>query len=156
MVLGVVLLVDVAAWALGDEFEGGVTDGDGEAEGEIEHAALTAVLEARACEADGGFFVADCAVDRPAEDGEGARANLAFKANGFFDHLDVGVGAEAGLAHGGEVGFFPAGAVDVGFGGHGGGGCLWEVGGLVMLFGGEVLVLRRATGWVARVRHAWR
>lgn len=66
-----------------------------------------------------------CSVGCPAEHGEGARADLAFHAAVFFDHLDervVGCG-ETVVAYGGEVGDFGAAAVYVGFGAGGGHDC---------------------------------
>jgi hypothetical protein len=48
---------------------------------------LAAVLEARAGQADVCFLSASRAVCFPAEDGEGACAELAFGAGFFFEHL---------------------------------------------------------------------
>ena len=62
------------------------------------------------------------AVGFPAEDGEGAGAEVAGFAVVVFEHLHVGVVLrEAAFADGGEVGGFPAAAVEVVFylGGHG-------------------------------------
>jgi len=133
MVLGIILLINIALGALGDEFQGGVTDRDRKAEGKVQHAALAAVLEPRTRKADVCFLVADCAVDAPPEDRERTRADLAFHSRLLFDHLDVGVAAETGFADGGEVGGFAAGAVDVGFWGHGSGGAVVMVEVVVMV-----------------------
>jgi hypothetical protein len=74
---------------------------------------LAAVLETGAGQADVGAFAARGAVGFPFEDGERASADLAFFAVVLFDHLHVRVFGEAVLADGGEVGGFPAGAVEV-------------------------------------------
>lgn len=53
------------------------------------------------------------AVGGPAEDGKGSRAELAFGAIVFFEHLNVGIVGETGFANGWEVGRLPTGAVEV-------------------------------------------
>lgn len=140
VVLRVVLLVDSRTGPLGNEFQRGVTDGNGEAKREIKHAALAAVLEACARETDltaqpvskpvfatrwrvgmeGGetnirLLEPTRPVRRPAEHGEWARADLALHATVLLDHLDervVGCG-EATIADGGEIGDLGAAAVYV-------------------------------------------
>lgn len=83
---------------------------------------MAAVLEARAGQTDVGAFAARGAVGFPFEDCEGSGADLAFFAVVLFYHLYVGVLGETVFANGGEVGGFPAGAVQVllDLGGHGG------------------------------------
>jgi hypothetical protein len=76
---------------------------------------LATVLESCARQTDRRFFVAHRTVDRPPEDSEWPRANLAFKAGFFFNHLYVRVDAEAGFADRREVGGFSAGAVYIRF-----------------------------------------
>lgn len=53
------------------------------------------------------------AVGAPLKDGKGPRAQFTLGGVILLEHLDVGVLGEAGLADGGEVGGFPAGAVQV-------------------------------------------
>jgi len=79
---------------------------------------LTAVLQPRTGETDVGFFVANGAVDRPPEERERSRTDLAFHPRFFFDHLNVRVLAETGFAHGRKIGGFAAGTIDVGLGRH--------------------------------------
>lgn len=74
---------------------------------------MTAVLETGACQADVGALAARGAIGFPFEDCEGTRADFTFFAVVLLYHLDVGVFGEAGLADGGEVGGFPAGAVEI-------------------------------------------
>ncbi len=125
VVLRKVLAVDLALRAGGDQLEGLVADDDGQAELQVHDAALAGVLEAGARQADVGAPLAPVRppVARPAEHGEGPRAQLALGAVVLLEHLDVGVLGQAVLAHRGEVGGFPPGPVEVLFdlGGHGGG-----------------------------------
>lgn len=137
MILRVVLLVDSRAGPLRNELQRSVADSNGEAEGEIEHAALAAVLEACAREADLprtksvdlppggerareertniGLLESTRPVRCPAEHGEWARADLALHATVLLDHLDERVVGcrEAVIADGGEVGDFGAATIYV-------------------------------------------
>lgn len=122
MVLRIILLVDGAVRPLCDKLERGVAHCDRQAKRQVQHAALAAVLEARACQANIGLFHARCAIGRPAEDGERSRTDLTFKTLFFLDHLHVWVAAETILTHGWKVICLAAGAVRIGFGRHGGGG----------------------------------
>lgn len=125
MVLRPVLLVDIALGTLSHHFQRRVSDRNGQAKAKIQHAALAAVLQPRAGQANVRLLCARGAVGGPPENGVRACANLAFQVAGRFQHLDVGVGAEAGLAEGWEVGGFAAGAVGIGFYGHRhAGGCM--------------------------------
>lgn len=74
---------------------------------------MAAVLEARTGEADVRMFRSSRSVCLPCKDGEGTRAYLAFRAMVVLQHLDIRVVGETVLADGGEVGRFPAGAVQV-------------------------------------------
>jgi hypothetical protein len=78
MLLRVVLSVDVTLRSWRDHFERGVSDYDGQTEGQIQHAALTAVLESRTCQADVGTLLSRGSVGLPAKDGEWACADLTF------------------------------------------------------------------------------
>lgn len=86
---------------------------------------MAAVFQTRTGEADVGLFEARGAVGGPAEDGEGPRAELAFKAGLLLGHLDEGVvgGGEAVVADRGKGGELGAGAIRVGLG-----ACGWHFG----------------------------
>jgi hypothetical protein len=134
MVLCVILFVDIGLGALRHQLQSGITDRDRKPETQIQHAALTAVLKARARQADVRFFVTNSPVHAPSEHRERSRADLAFHPRLFFDHLDVRIRAQTVFAHAREVSGFTPGSVDVGFRGHGGCLLLWVVlDGLVML-----------------------
>lgn len=128
MVLRVVFPVDGGFWSGGNHLQSRVSDNDRQAEGQVEHAALAAVLETGTCEADIGALLARCTVCLPAEDGEGTGAldelvsysshtdtmrtyNLAFGAVVLLQHLHVRVLGEAVLTHGWEIRRLPPGAV---------------------------------------------
>ena len=111
-----ILPVDVALRAGCHHLQGRITDHDRKPKRQIQHAALAAVLEARACQADVGALLPGSAVGLPAEDCEGPGADLAFLASGqrksavsegestysamvFLEHLHVRVVGQAFLAH---------------------------------------------------------
>lgn len=53
------------------------------------------------------------AVGGPLKNGKGPRTELAFGAIVFFEHLDVRIFGKAGFADAGEVGGFPARAIQI-------------------------------------------
>jgi hypothetical protein len=78
MLLCVIFSIDSALWAWCYHFERRIADYDGEAEGEIKHATLAAVLETGACETNICALASCCAVRFPLEYSKRSCANLAF------------------------------------------------------------------------------